>query len=314
MGRPKKLTPTVEKAPPRLPGAMDLLPEHLVSWDVCLEKLQTLSHTFGFSKIETPIMEDARLYSFWSQGTDQLLTFTDQKNTLIAVKPTNIFGLARCYLEYHFADREKVSKWFYHSPVAWMNSAGETKQTMEFGFQIFGQTAPIADAQLINLLLKLFSELGMPNLSLEINNIGCIECQPAYQDQLRNYFKDKKYDLCEESLDDFENNRLLQILACTNLSCSTVASEAPVIIDFLCENCRRHFIGVLEGLDELGLAYNLNQKVIGKPWSKRTVFEIRMRTEAGEWLLGSGGHADDLIQGLGGLRLIKFYQHWKRRT
>ncbi len=301
MGRPKKLTPTVEKAPPRLPGALDLLPEQIVSWDVFLEKLVSLAHTFGYAKIETPILEDAKLFSFWSQGSDQLITLNDTKNNLIAVKPTNIFSLARCYLEYHFPEREKVSKWYYCSPVGWATNSGETRQTTEFGFQIFGQTAPIADAQLINLLLKLFTEIGLSNLSLEVNNIGCIECLPGYQEQLKNYFKDKKYDLCENCLDNLENNQPLPILACTNLSCSTVAAEAPVLIDYLCENCRRHFIGVLEGLDELGIVYNLNQKIIGKPWSRRTVFEIRSRSEAGDITLGLGGHADDLIQGLGGL-------------
>jgi histidyl-tRNA synthetase len=301
MGRPKKLTPAVEKAPPRLNGSLDLLPEQHLSWDVFLEKLVALAHTFSYAKIDSPMLEDARLFSFWSQGQDQLISFTDAKNNLVAMKPTNIFSLARCYLEYHFAERERVSKWYYYSPVAWLSGAGETKQTLEFGFQIFGQTAPIADAQLINLLFKLFSEIGLTNLSLEINNIGCIECLPGYQEQLKSYFKDKKYDLCENCLDNLENNQPLQILACTNLSCSTVSSEAPAIIDYLCENCRRHFIGVLEGLDELGLVYNLNPKVIGKPWSRRTVFEIRSRSETGDVSLGMGGHSDDLIQALGGL-------------
>ncbi len=301
MGRPKKLTPTVEKAPPRLSGFVDLLPEQHLPWGVFLEKLISLAHTFGYAKIETPIVEDARLFSFWSQGSDQLISFNDPKSNLAAIKPTNIFSLVRAYLEYRFFEREKVSKWFFHSPVAWLTKSGEMYQTTEYGFQIFGQTAPIADAQLTNLLLKMFSEIGLSNLSLEVNNIGCIECQPGYQEQLKNYFKDKKYDLCENCLDNLENNQPLQVLACPNLSCSTVAAEAPVLIDYLCENCRRHFIGVLEGLDELGIAYNLNQKVIGRPWSRRTVFEIRMRNENVDILLGSGGHADDLVQSLGGM-------------
>ncbi len=301
MGRPRKLTPTIEKAPPKLAGANDLLPEHHLSWEVFLEKLTHTAHNFGYSKIETPIFEDARLFSFWSQGKDQLLTTQDAKGGAIAAKPTNIFSLVRAYLEYHFPEREKVSKWYYHSPVNWVSPTHEIKQTEEYGFQVFGAFAPIADAQMINLLQRLFSDLGLKNLSLEINNIGCIECQPAYAEQLKNYFKDKKYDLCENCLDYLENNQPLQILACTNLSCHTVASEAPTLIDFLCENCRKHFIGVLEGLDELGLVYNLNPKVIGKPWSRKTVFEIRFRGETGDAVLGSGGHADDLIQSLGGL-------------
>jgi histidyl-tRNA synthetase len=300
MGRPRKITPTVEKAPPRLAGASDLLPEHHLSWDVFSEKLTSLAHNFGYLKIDTPMFEDAHLFGFWSQGKDSLLITQDAKGNQVAARPSNIFGLVRAYLEYHFPERERVSKWYYSSPIAFV-SGNEIKQTHEYGFQIFGQTAPIADAQLINLLLKLFSEIGLGNLSLEINNIGCIECLPTYQEQLKNYFKDKKYDLCENCLDYLENNQPLQILACTNLSCSTVAAEAPALIDYLCENCRRHFIGVLEGLDELGIVYNLNQKVIGRPWSRRTVFEIRFHAESGEATLGRGGHADDLIQGLGGL-------------
>lgn len=300
MGRPRKITPTVEKAPPRLAGSTDLLPEHHLSWDVFLEKLVTLAHNFGYVKIDTPMFEDSQLFSFWSQGKDQLLSLQDPKGKQVAAKPSNIFGLIRAYLEYHFPERERVSKWYYSSPVAFI-SGNEIKQTSEYGFQVFGQTAPIADAQMINLLLKLFTEIGLGNLSLEINNIGCIECLPTYQEQLKNYFKDKKYDLCENCLDNLENSQPLQILGCTNLSCSTAAADAPALIDYLCENCRRHFIGVLEGLDELGIVYNLNPRVIGKIWARRTVFEIRFHGENKDVTLGLGGHADDLIQSLGGM-------------
>lgn len=300
MGRPRKITPAIEKAPPRLSGSTDLLPENHLSWDVFLEKAAVLAHNFGYSKIDTPMFENVKLFGFWSQAQNNLLTLQDSKGNPVAVKPTNIFSLIRAYLEYQFPEREKVTKWYYNSPIAYLGK-NEIVQNQEYGFQIFGQTAPIANAQMMNMLLKLYSEVGLNPLSLEINNIGCIECQPAYQEQLKNYFKDKKYDLCENCLDQLENNQPLQILACNNLSCSTVAADAPALIDYLCENCRKHFIGVLEGLDELGIVYNLNPKIIGRPWSRRTVFEIRFRAEAGEVVLGFGGHADDLIQGLGGL-------------
>ncbi len=301
MGRPKKATPTVEKAPNRLIGSIDLVPEQHLAWDAFLEKLVMLSHTFGYQRVDVPMFEDAKLFSFWQQNDDQLLTFADAKGTLIAAKPTNIFSLIRMYLENHFPEREGVSKWFYVSPINFINGKNEIRQNLEYGFQILGQIAPIADAQLINLLLKLFNQAGFPNLSLEINNVGCIECLPSYQEQLKNYFKDKKYDLCENCINHLEAGTPLQILACSNLSCTTAASEVPPIIDFLCENCRRHFISVLEGLDELGIVYNLNQRVIGKPWSRKTVFEIKFKTETADISLGGGGHADDLIISLGGL-------------
>ncbi|MBX4204929.1 MAG: ATP phosphoribosyltransferase regulatory subunit [Candidatus Doudnabacteria bacterium] len=300
MGRPKKITPQVEKAPARLPGSFDVLPEQIMSWEVFVEKLHSLAHTFGYSKIETPLVEDARLFRFWQAGSkDKLAAFTDAKGLTCALKPTTLFSLARAYLEYQFPLREKVSKWFYTSPVAYV-SDGQMRQSTEYGFQMLGETNPIADSQLINLIFRLFTEMGLPNLSLEINNIGCLECQPGYEEVLRNYFKEKKYDLCENCLELIDTHPL-QILACNNLSCSTVSAEAPVIIDYLCDACRRHFIAVLEGLDELNLVYNLNQKVIGKPWSRKTVFEVRAKFENSEVTLGQGGHADDLIQSLGGL-------------
>lgn len=299
MGRPKKITPQVEKAPARLPGNVDTLPESMLSWEAFLEKLSSIAHTFGYSRIETPLTEDAKLFRFWQSSTkDRLITFGDAKGASIALKPTNLFSLARCYIEYHFYEREKVSKWFYAAATACLND-NQIRQTTEYGFQMFGETNPIADSQMINLLFRLFGEIGLSNLSLEVNNIGCLECQPQYEEVLRNYFKEKKYDLCENCV-ELVDTHPIQILACNNLSCSTVAAEAPVIVDFLCESCRRHFIGVLEGLDELNLVYNLNQKVIGKPWNRKTVFEIRSRGESSEILLGLGGHADDLIQSLGG--------------
>ncbi len=302
MGRPKKVTPTVEKAPARLPGTNDLLPDQHLGFDFFLEKFMGYAHTFGYSRIETPLFEDSRLFKQWEQlGVGELIKIPDEKGTnRTSIKPTALFGMVRAYLEYQFPEREKISKWFYVSPYAYMTN-GQTKQGTEFGLQIFGETAPIADAQVINMLYKLFTEVGLGELSLEINNIGCLECQPAYQEVLRNYFKDKKYDLCENCVEAIETYPV-KILACPNLSCSTVANEAPVLVDYLDENCRRHFIGVLEGLDELGLMYNLNQKVIGQPWSRRTVFEIRYRANGQEYTLGQGGHADDMVQGFGGLQ------------
>ena len=301
MGRPKKVTPTVDKAPARLVGASDLLPEQHQSFDFFLDKFTNLANTFGYARIHTPIMEDARLFKQWEAlGIGELIKIDDEKNGGRGVlRPTALFSMVRAYLEYQFPEKEKVSKWFHVSQYYYMNQ-GNIKQGTEYGLQIFGETAPIADAQVINLLYKLFNEMGLTNLSLEINNIGCLECLPGYQEVLKNYFKDKKYDLCENCV-EFIETQPIRILACNNLSCSTVAADAPVLVDYLDENCRRHFIGVLEGLDELGLVYNLNQRIIGSPWSRRTVFEIRYRNETQEFTLGSGGHSDDLVQGFGGL-------------
>ena len=300
MGRPKKITPIVEKAPAKVPGGFDVLPEQQQFFACFTDKLAALAHTFGYYKVDTPLLEDSRLFRFWQETFKHKLIETGEDKSRIAFKPTNLFGLARAYLDHRYFEKERTVKWFSLSPVAYETSDGLILQHFEWGFQIFGETSPIADVQLINLLLKLFGETGLHTLSLEVNNIGCLECRPLFVDVLRNFFKDKKYDLCENCLEHLEINPL-NILACDNLSCNAAAAEAPVFVDYLCEPCRRHFIAVLEGLDELGLVYNLNPKVVGFPWSRKSVFQIRFRNaENVELVLGQGGHADDLIVSLGG--------------
>jgi histidyl-tRNA synthetase len=300
MGRPKKITPTIEKAPPRIEGSFDLLSEHHSCWSFFIEKLHDLSQTFSYSKLETPLLEDARLFKFWTEESrSSLLFLSDEKGIRLAVKPMNLFGVARAYLEHKLYEREKVTKWFYLSPVVHVTEDKKVRQAHEYGLQIFGETAGIADAQIINLVLRLFKDVGLENASLHINNIGCLECRPAYKEVLKNYFKEKKYDLCENCLEYLDTNPL-KILACDNLSCNTVIADAPVGVDYLCDTCRKHFIDVLEGLEELNISFNLNQKVIGHDWSRKTVFELRSKVNDKEIQLGEGGHADDLIQSLGG--------------
>jgi histidyl-tRNA synthetase len=301
MGRPKKITPTVEKAPNRHNGGMDMLPEHHLPWSFFLEKLTNLANTFGYTKVEAPLFEHAKLYRAWEQAGDRkTVIMSDIKGSPTAMRPTHLFSLARMYLEHHLYEREKISKWFYHAPVMYLEPTGEIKQKTEFGLQVFGGLTPIADSQLINMLLRLFNEVGVPNLTLEVNNTGCLECLPGYRDILAGHFREHKYDLCDNCLGHMEKNNPIKALACENLDCNTVIAEAPIALDFICENCRKHFISVLEGLDELNIAYNLNQKVVGKPWSRRTIFEIHSRNEGKDILLGRGGHVDDLIQSLGG--------------
>ncbi len=300
MGRPKKPTPNIEKAPARLAGSFDLGPDQYLSWEGFWEKLMNLSRTFGFSQVQTPAFEDARLFSFWSQDNHQLLNYSSGKGLSIAAAPTGIFGLARLYLSQQEQDPTRVVKWHYEIPIAVLNENNELQQTREFGFQIFGPLAPVADAQLVNLLLRMFTQVGLSNFSLEVNNVGCVECQPAYFEQLKIYFKDKKYDLCETCLMHLDAGSPLRIFACKNLSCSSTTTEAPMIVDFLCETCRGQLISVLESLDELGVNYNLNPHVVGRVWNRRTVFELRCRVGEQDVVLGSGGHADELIQSLGG--------------
>lgn len=268
-----------------------------------------MAQTFGYSKVETPLLEDAKLFHFWTQGTNKrLLMVPDEKNSRIALKPTNLFSLARAYLEHGVFEKERMTKWYCFSPIGFVKESGELKQGYEYGLQVFGEITPVVDAQLINLLLRLYKELGFGNVTVEINNIGCLECTPAYREVLKSFLKEKRYELCEACHEQWDKEPL-QVLACTNLSCSAATSEAPALVDFLCERCHHHFVDVLESLDELGIAYNLNPKIVGDVWSRKTVFELHLRSRDEEIILGRGGRADDLIQSLSGppMAALGFY-------
>jgi histidyl-tRNA synthetase len=305
MGRPKKAQPSISKAPNKIKGTFDLVPEQHHEIHDLYEDFFRLAHNFGYLRLDTPLIEDARLYKLWRETGKSLFEFESEDLGRAAFKPNNLFSLARAFLEYRYFERERISKWYFSSKVMHMSS-DELAQSDEFGITVFGEIAPISDAQVINLALRFFNEIGLKDVSVDINNVGCLNCQPVYAEVLRGYLKERKYDLCEKCL-ELADDEPMQVLNCANLSCGTAASEAPCMVDYLCEPCRRHFIAVLEGLDELGIPYNLSQRVVGPHWCRRTVFECRVKVDQQEVPVCFGGHADDLIQSLGGQQASCLY-------
>ena len=298
MGRPKKVQPSVSKAPNRIKGTFDLVPEQHHEIHDLYEDFFRLAHNFGYLRIETPLIEDARLFKLWHEPGKELFMFESEALGRMAFKPNNLFSLARAFLEHRYFERERISKWYYSSKTMHL-SEDDIIQAEELGVAIFGEIAPISDAQVINLALKFLTEIGLKDVTVDINNVGCLNCQPVYSEVLRGYLKEKKYDLCEKCLELVDDDPM-QVFNCANLSCGTVVSEAPGMIDYLCEPCRKHFIAVLEGLDELTIPYNLSQRVVGPVWCRRTVFECRVKVDQQEIAVCFGGHADDLIQSMGG--------------
>ena len=283
-----------------LPGLTDILPGHDQGWQAGARHLERLARGYGFTRVEVPLLENADLYQNTDLGQRTLISLNDPEGTRVAIRPETLPGLLRSYSESKPEEEVKLAKWYHLSPVySYDEKQKKYVNSWEYGFELFGEFSPLREVQLVSLAMKFLKSLGLENLSLEINSIGKSGCRGDYEDTLRNYLQTKKYDLCNECVAAIEVDPL-QVFRCKNLECQTVAAEAPQIMDALDDDCHKHFAYVLEALDELGVGYNLNPMLVGKPGSSRTVFTIKYRDDHSEYFIGEGSYHEDIMKDLAG--------------
>jgi len=303
---PKKKTPGSQKKPQLVPGMFDILPVMDSSWDYMTEKLQRLARGFGFSRIELPFLEFSSLYEDVDLGAHTLVTFMDPESNRIAVRPETLPGLIRAYNERKVIDVQKLSKWYHCSPViVYDEKQKKFINCWEYGFELLGEFSPLTEVQLISLVWKFMRSLGLENLNLEINSVGRAECRKNYDETLRAFLNSKKYELCNECVASIEEYPM-QVFRCKNLECRTVAAEAPQVVDYLDEDCHKHFTHILEGLDELGVGYSLNPMLVGKPGTSRTIFSFKYKDEHNEYFIGEGAYHEDMFKELTGKQVACF--------
>ena len=261
-------------------GMKDVLPKDQKYWDLIMSKVEKLAPIYGFSKINTPILEETSLFKrAVGEDTDivekEMFSFTDQSGDEVCLRPEFTASIVRAYIEHGMLNRPQPVKFWYWGPVFRYGrpQTGRLRQFNQFGFEVIGSPGAVIDSQLIILFYKLCEELKL-KVTAQINSIGCPNCRPEYKRVLVDYLKIKKNFLCEDCKNRVLKNPL-RVLDCKNEECQRLVAEAPQIVDFLCEDCKSHFIKVLEGLDECGIPYNLNSKLVrGLDYYTRTVFEF----------------------------------------
>jgi histidyl-tRNA synthetase len=245
----------------RLRGMKDVLFEEYKYWDLVVKKANDLAATYGFKKIDTPIMEPADLYERSSGRssdivTKEMYTFIDKNNERVALRPEGTPGLVRAYIEHGMFNLPQPVKMFLLGPLFRHEKpqAGRWRQHTQFDLEMFGEQSPVADAQLILIAYNFFRELQI-NVQIQINSIGCAECRPEYINKLVDFYKErgKRTKLCEDCKKRLVKNPL-RLLDCKEEKCIELLEDAPQIVDFLCDGCRDHFIKVVEYLDELDIA------------------------------------------------------------
>lgn len=288
MPRPKKIInkikkPRVRKSKfSRLRGMKDVLPKEYRYWNLVIRKASELAKAYGFKQIETPVLEHLELYErSTGKSSDivskEMFNFIDKNGEKVALRPEATPGLVRSYIEHGMFNLPQPVKLFWLGPLFRHEKPqlGRFRQHSQFGLEMIGEDSPVADVQLILIAYNFFRELQV-EVQIQINSIGCSECRQEYIAKLIEFYKErgKRAKLCFDCKKRLVKNPL-RLLDCKEEKCIEIRSEAPQIVDWLCDGCRNHFIKVLEYLDELDIPYNLDPYLVrGLDYYNRTVFEI----------------------------------------
>ena len=289
-------------------GTKDTLPSESYKLQYIEQAAIDTAKAFGFHEMRTPVFEYTELFDrSVGETTDvvqkEMYTFNDKGDRSITLRPEGTAGAVRAFLEHGLFNEplpQKVcyltSCYRYEKP-----QAGRLREFHQFGIECFGAASPVADAEIIALANNYFNFIGIEKLAVEINSIGCPECRKKYSQALKDYFAEKQGELCETCLSRLERNPM-RILDCKSPVCSEIAKDAPVVLDYICDDCREHFEKLKSYLDALNIEYVVNPQIVrGLDYYTRTVFEFVSLDEKTKGLvLGGGGRYDGLIEELGG--------------
>ena len=288
-------------------GTRDILPDDSYKWQEVEKFMLETSRLYGFKEIRVPVFEHTEVFNrSVGDTTDvvqkEMYTFDDKGGRSITLRPELTAGVVRSAIEKGLVNGALPLKvcyiggcYRYEKP-----QAGRLREFHQFGVECFGAGEPAADAEVISLAKSVLNGLGVSKLSLQINSIGCPECRKKYHAALKEFFEAQKDNLCETCKDRLDRNPM-RILDCKSPVCSEIAKNAPVMVDFLCDDCAAHFEGVKAHLNAMGIAYTVNPHIVrGLDYYTRTVFEFVSNSIGAQGTVCGGGRYDGLVSQMGG--------------
>ena len=288
-------------------GTKDVLPKESYKWHYVEDAVRNICSEFGYSEVRTPTFEHTELILRGvGETTDivqkEMYTFNDKAGRSITLKPEGTAPAVRAFIEHGLQFDTQPTKLYYITPVFRYENvqAGRLREHHQFGVELFGSPSPSADAEVISLAMTFLKRLGLENLKVNINNIGCPECRKNYNEALKNYLKDNLEGLCEVCKDRYERNPL-RILDCKEKSCQRIVKDAPVITDYVCDNCKNHFERLKHELEILNIPYEVDPYIVrGLDYYTQTVFEIITSSVKENLTICGGGRYNNLISEIGG--------------
>lgn len=292
----------------RLPkGTNDILPSQIDYWYYLENTIKRILQNYGYREIRTPAFEHTELFVRGiGETTDivqkEMFTFQDRKGRSLTLRPEGTAPVVRAYLEHNLGRGNPLTKLFYMGSMFRCErpQAGRYRQFNQFGAEAIGSPFPEIDAEIIASALSVCKELGLTDLKLMLNSVGCGECRPQYLKALKDYFKEKKNLLCADCKERYEQNPL-RILDCKKEKCRIVIKGCPSIFDYLCQDCTYHFNTLTYCLDTIGITYQINPLLVrGLDYYTKTAFEIISEQLGAQNAVCGGGRYDYLVEELGG--------------
>ncbi len=288
-------------------GTKDVLPSESYKNQYIEATCLGVAENFGYKEMRTPVFEHTELFQRGVGDTTdvvqkEMYTFDDKGGRSITLRPEGTAGAARAFLENGLSNEALPQKICYLTSCYRYEKpqAGRLREFHQFGIECFGATSPLADAEMISLAKQIFDELGVKDLHLELNSIGCPECRAEYHKALKEYFSQYKDKLCDTCNDRLERNPM-RILDCKSPVCSEIAKGAPVVLDYLCDECKEHFEKVKSYLDAANIEYIVNPQIVrGLDYYTKTVFEFVSDAIGSQGTVCGGGRYDGLLEELGG--------------
>ena len=289
-------------------GTKDVLPEESYRWQYLEQTMRSVVRKYGLLEARTPCIEHTELFLRGVDNTTDIVqkemyTFTDKGDRSITLKPEGTAGAVRMFVENGLFSEAQPTKMFYlYCPVFRYErpQAGRLREHHQFGVEVFGAPDASADAEVIAIASELFETIGVHDLTIKLNSIGCPKCRGNYQNALREYLKGRYDELCPDCKSRFETNPL-RILDCKVDHCKEIVKEAPHTMDYVCDDCRNHMDQLTSLLDAIGIRYELDPMLVrGLDYYTKTVFEIVSGMPGAQGTLCGGGRYDGLIKELGG--------------
>lgn len=288
-------------------GTQDVLPSQSYKWQFVERLFLDTARLYGFKEMRIPVFEETRLFTrSVGDTTDvvqkEMYTFTDKGGRDLTLRPEGTAGINRAVLQSGLINEALPVKVSYNISCFRNEKpqAGRFRQFHQLGVEMFGSASPSADVEVISFVNDFFAILGIEGLSLEINSIGCPTCRKEYHAALKQYFEARKDELCETCLTRLDKNPM-RILDCKSPVCKEIAKDAPVVLDYLCDDCKAHFEGLKKRLDALNIAYVVNPRIVrGLDYYNKTVFEFVSGDIGAQSTVCGGGRYDGLLKSLGG--------------
>jgi histidyl-tRNA synthetase len=288
-------------------GFQDVIPPHISVWQYIENTASRTFRNYGYKEIRIPVVEHTEVFvRSIGESTDivekEMYTFRDRADRSLTLRPEGTAPLVRCYVQHGLHTQPSPQKYYYSGPMFRYErpQKGRLRQFYQIGAEAFGVDDPYIDAEMIGMIRDFLQKIGMSDLSYEINSIGCADCRPDYKIALKEYISSKLNEYCEDCNRRYDTNTL-RVLDCKVPGCKEASLKAPLIKDYLCENCKDHFGSFRTYLEEMNIGYEINPRIVrGLDYYTRTIFEITTTELGSQNAVVAGGRYDRLVEEFGG--------------